>query len=77
MDVIHLLITLVVVAIVIFGGFWVVDKMALAAPWRMIALIVWGVICLVILLGLVGIVDLHSVFTTRLSNLDALRAPLA
>lgn len=53
MDIITLIITLVVAAIVIVGGFWVVDRMELGPPWRTFALIVWGVICLAILLSLV------------------------
>lgn len=53
MDIITLIITLVVAAIVIVGGFWVVDRMELGAPWRTFALIIWGVISLAILLSLV------------------------
>lgn len=78
MDIIHLLITLLVVAGAIFGGFWVVNKMELPQPWRIFALVFWGICCLVALLYLMfGTGDLGGFLHTKVIGLATVRALLA
>ena len=60
MDLITLLIALVVVCFVVWGGFWICDRAGFPPPVKWI----WGALCLIVLIylvmGQVGGAGLHT-----------------
>jgi hypothetical protein len=64
MDLIGLLVTILLAALVFYGVVWIVNWMALPAPLNMIARVVIGIIGIIFLLGLlfgyVPLVPVHQ-----------------
>lgn len=55
MNPIDVLISLLILAVIIWLAFYIVGKMELDPPGRKIASVIVGLICLILLLGLLGV----------------------
>ena len=51
MELISILVYVVLFTLVVWGGFWIIGRMALTPDPNRFALIVWGVLCLIVLIS--------------------------
>jgi len=62
MNLINLLVTIIVIALIFGLVWWVLGQMPLPEPFRMVINVVLGLICILVLLGLVfGGINLPSI----------------